>query len=421
MIPSAQSVQIILPIISIVLLLLSFKRSVYGAIGYFIILNGKLGEMYPLLGVIRFELIAAAIALINVAIQQKGLQQIFPGSKTSKINSSTYLLFLVGMLSVIQAINVEVAWNLGGYFLLKNILFYMMVVGSIHDNEDVYKIIWAFILIALWIAYEPVTNFLNGISQEHAYGAVATGRFGVAIGHVALANTLNQAIPLTVYWAIANRERFVRFILWAFLAIIVCGVIFTKSRGGFVGLMAILLGIIYLSENKAKAIFVSGILCLLILLYAGEDYISHMGTISDGIHGSRSTSDRWLGLVNGISMMIKRPIMGVGIGCYATARSIYFNYYFYAHNLYGELFGELGLSSVFWFYWIYTILKTARCLKIKAVEKDKNSFFYILCGVQIGLFFRLIIGNFSHCALIWFWFLMAAIVAGIDNVMSQSK
>jgi len=159
-----------------------------------------------------------------------------------------------------------------------------------------------------------------------------------------------------------------------------------------------------------------------ILIFSGSDFTSRIISIGDGVMSSRSTSDRYMGLVNGIDMMVKRPILGVGVGAYAEARRQYFNYYFFSHNLYGELLGELGLASIFWFYWIYLLFKRSISLK-KILNKkipQEKFYFFILSGVQIGLFARLVIGNFSHCAFIWFWFLMAAIIFSIGKLIEAS-
>lgn len=416
MLPAAESIQIILPVISIFFLFLTFKKSVYGAISYFIILNSKLGDMYPALGALRFELIAAIVVLVSIVLQKEGLKNIFPGR--NELNRPLWILFVVGMVSVVQAVDVTYSWNMGGYGLLKLVLFYIMVVASINDRNDFVKMVWAFVLITSWTAYEPVVNYLSGAGEKQGYGEIAIGRFGAASGHVALANTLNQGIPLMFFWTLSCK-KWRKLFSWALLALVVVGVVFTKSRGGFIGLIAIGAGLVFFSKNRIKSCIVVVCLFIFMIPFAGQDYLAHMSTITQGHAASRSASDRYLGLVNGVSMMIKRPILGVGIGCYPRARSIYFNYFFYSHNLYGELLGELGLASFFWFYWIYSIGKRASWIKKRLPEKDRLVV-YILNGVQLGLFVRLVVGNFSHCAFIWFWFFMAALVVSCENICLPS-
>jgi len=422
MLPIAETIQIIVPIASILCLLLTFKRSIYGVIAYFIALNGKIGEMYPFFAEIRYELVAAAIVVISIFLKQQGLKNLLPNS--NKLNTPLWILFAVGMLSIPQSIDASVSWEFGGYNLVKLIIFYSMAVASINDRQDLEIMLWAIILVTGWIAYEPVVNYLNGIVSTYGYGNVAKGRFGAAAGHVALSNTLNQAIPIAIFYAATDEKRNAKkIILYGLIGFLVLGIIFSRSRGGFIGLVIIAAGLIYFSKNRSKAVMIAIPVFAVLLVFAGGSYISHMGTIADGIHGSRSANDRFIGLLNGISMMIKRPIMGVGIGCYPEARFQYFSYYFYSHNLYGELFGELGLCSFFWFYWIYRVLKRIGEIKTNLANNTDAFKFYIniLIGIQLALVLRLILGNLTHGAFFWFWFLMAALIVCIDNMTRKEQ
>jgi len=421
MLPSAESIQIILPIISVSFLVLTFRNSVYGAISYFIILNAKLGDMYPVLGAIRFELVAAVIVLASIFFTGKGLLNVTPIHNS--LNKPLWILFAIGMISVPQAVDVAESWENGGYNLLKLVLFYVMLVSSINNKRDLDTFIWALLLVSAWIAYEPVVNYLNGVGTEHGYGTVAGGRFGAATGHVALANTLNQALPVAIFWALARKGKKDFLLVSGIIILLVLGIVFSRSRGGFIGLMTVSAGLVFFSTHKLRTVIVLCCLFVVLLPFAGQQYLSHMSTIKKGVSGSRSSSDRYLGLVNGISMMIKRPVLGVGIGCYARARQIYFRYYFFSHNLYGELFGELGLASVAWFYWIFMLFKRSAFLKNKLITTFSRNqpYIYILSGVQLSLVVRLMLGNFSHCAFIWFWFVMAGLVVSIDNIVIREE
>lgn len=417
MLPAAETIQIILPASCFILLVLALLNPVYGVIAYFIILNAKLGDMYPVLGQIRFELLVAIYVFVAIFFSLRGFGNFLP--RLTPVNSAFWILFFIGMLSMVFSISPALSWENGGYFLFKVALFYLMLVMTINTTSDLKRLLWAFAIVAAWIAYEPAVNYITGNVTVENYGEIAYGRFGVASGHVALANTLDQAIPITFYLALSTRSRIMRIFLYLILALLFFGVYVTKSRGGFVGLVIIGMGIVFLAKARSKAVLAALAAGILFLSIAGTAYTHHMSTMQQGIHGSRSTTDRYLGLINGISMMIKRPILGVGVGNYAEARRLYFHYYFYAHNLYGELFGELGLASAAWFYWIYVILKRSKYLKSRLDTLNENDKFYynLLNGIQLGIVVRLILGNFSHGWYIWFWFMMAAFVVGMENVL----
>ncbi len=418
MLPDPESIQVILPIASFMFLALGFYNNIYGVIGYFIIMASRMGLLFPELGAIRIELIAAFIVFFSFLTKPDPLSKII--HEKNFVHILLIGLTIVSFLSMLQSVDISVSWKLGYLEYIKAFLFYLMIIGSIRTLDDLKIFVWGFILITFWIAYEPLYNYYSGNYIIESYGAVAIGSVGFAEGHVALANTLCQAIPIAYFWSQTQTNKTLKIISLIALGFIIVGVIASKSRGGFIGLIAITIGIIYFSENRKKAILIAFAIFILSLQFISSDYWDHIGTIRHGIQGSRSSSDRYLGLVNGIDMMIKRPILGVGIGCYAEARSRFFGYSFYSHNLYGELFGELGLSSVIWFLWIYHIFKRSNYLKnIINVNYGKNFCTYLLNGVQIGLFVRLVIGNFTHSAFIWFWFVMAALVVTMDNLISK--
>lgn len=420
MLPSNESIQIILPIASFIFLAMGFYKNIYGVIGYFIIMASRLGLLYPELGEIRIELIAALIVFSSFLTKTDSLSEII--HEKNIIHKLLIALTIVCFLSMLFAVNIPVSWELGFLEYIKVLLFYLMIIASIKTVSDLKIFTWAFILITVWIAYEPLYNYFSGNYIDHGYGAVAIGSVGAAEGHVALANTLSQAIPITFFWYKYQNTNLQKFLLIIIAGTLAAGVILTKSRGGFIALIAVGMGLIYFSENRRKAILITIVMIIISLPFVGGDYLERISTIGHGIYGSRSSSDRYLGLVNGIDMMVKRPVLGVGIGCYAQARSMYFNYYFYSHNLYGELFGELGIASVVWFLWIYHIFKRSNSIKREIISKGYNNIYAVLLtGIQIGLFTRLVIGNFTHSAFIWFWFVMAALVVSIDNLVPKQK
>lgn len=419
--PSAESIQIILPVACILLLILSLKNPVYGVMSYFIVLNAKLGDMYPALGEIRFELVVAIIVLLRIFISLRGLGNILP--RSSSINGPFWIFLVVGAISMAFSVDPVISWDFGGYFLLKHALLYLMIVSTVLTTADLNRFLWTFILVTAWIAYEPVANYIAGISSEHGYGAVAYGRYGAAAGHVALANTLNQAIPFIVYFSLAGKKQLPKIISAAVLVLLVFGVYASKSRGGFLGLIIVFLGMVYFARNRMRAVVIAGFLFVIFFSVAASDYLSHMSTIKEGVSASRSSSDRYLGFVNGVSMMIKRPIIGVGVGCYAEARGRYFQYRFYAHNLYGEILGELGIASIAWFYWIYAVFRRSKEMK-NSLDMDKeNDAFYInlIKAIQLALVLRLFLGNFSHGYFIWMWFMIAALTVCIQNILMREK
>ena len=45
----------------------------------------------------------------------------------------------------------------------------------------------------------------------------------------------------------------------------------------------------------------------------------------------------------------------------------------------------------------------------------------MLTSIQLALVVRLVLGNFTHGAFIWFWFLMAAMVVCIERISQEER
>ena len=60
-------------------------------------------------------------------------------------------------------------------------------------------------------------------------------------------------------------------------------------------------------------------------------------------------------------------------------------------------------------------------MELASNENEFQFYIEILKGIQLALVLRLIIGNFTHGAFFWFWFLMAALVVRIDNITREEQ
>lgn len=421
MLPVPEAFDPVLTYSALLMLALGFYRSIYGVMGFFIIMEGKLGEVDPRLGAMRIELVASIIVLAQALLTRGGMMRVV--DFTNRSHKYIVAFFVIAMVSVLQSVNINVSWNnldSGGYFLLRLMIFYVMLVGALETREDIDKMVWAFLAMALWAAYEPFYTHLYGLGVDHGYGSVATGRFK---GHVGSANTLTQALPIVYFFFLAKKSKVKKAVILCSGIIMVSAVVFTKSRGGFLGLVAVGAGTTYLSENRKRALLISGGVLAAILAFAGTSYLDRIATIADGVHASRSSSDRYMGLVHGIAMAARRPLMGVGIGCYAYARGLFFNYRFYAHNLYGEVIGELGMMSAFWFLWIASIIRgAARVGHIRTGDLEQDRYFILLSrAVMLGIAVRLFLGLSSHCAYIWYWFLLSALGVALTRIAAEAQ
>ena len=118
-----------------------------------------------------------------------------------------------------------------------------------------------------------------------------------------------------------------------------------------------------------------------------------------------SAQSRLDGLITGIEMMINRPILGVGPGCYPVARKAWFGWSLWSHNHYGQLAGELGLIGVvMWFCFALQYIRTSWEMRKKFINdiwiKNITTAIFVTSGL------RLVLGMGDHSLFKFIWYIV---------------
>lgn len=403
--------------LAVTLLFLFFAafRPYFGLLAYLIIFYTRFGELYPFLGEIRLELIAG-IYIAGLIFLKTGFGRISPGF--NPLNKALWGFLLVVLLSIPQAVKPAVAMEWGIDFL-KIMAFFAMVATLIRTEKELNGFVWVLILMSFWIAYEPASNYWSGqfiIAQNVKRVVGTTGYFH---NPNALGNTIVQTIPFMVYLAVSS-SFWKRLVLLAILAFCIFTIIVTGSRGAFAGLTVAFLLIAW--QNRRR----TGILLLVLVALAaifwnlsGEYRTRHLTTLEFG-RSDLSAHSRIDGLIHGLSMMAKRPILGVGIGNYPEARREWFGWGLWAHNQYGELFGELGLAGTLtWFWFLVLLFANLKRLK-KEMQKrslEKHWIFHLLGATEVALVVRLFLGLGNHSLYLFFWYMVAGMILAASQIV----
>jgi len=146
-------------------------------------------------------------------------------------------------------------------------------------------------------------------------------------------------LPCAIELTQSSRNWAKRLLAWAAVALTVLAIVATQSRGGTLGIAAVL-GYYWLrSPRKLLALVASAAVVLAVLLYAPSQYFQRMGTMgASQLDGSaQGRIDAWKA---GLGMGAKNPILGVGPGHFGArwGRT--------AHSTYMLAFAELGLPGL---------------------------------------------------------------------------
>ncbi len=259
------------------------------------------------------------------------------------------LIFLVAM-----GITVTFAVNQFWVFQRSRAVFIMMFAGMLPAASFLGGPERMLHFLRFWV----LTQFLVALACLEK-GGIGTGSFLLDENDLALA--LCMAVPYP--FLLRKAPGVGRITGWLYLgatATMILGVAATRSRGGFLGLVAALGIMWWWSKNRVRnlvlilgvAIAGSGIF----VATAPEGYFDEMATISDPEDSTRQ--ERFKSWALGWDMFVDNPILGVGAGnypwtvhVYQLRRSMFSSEEKVlggreAHSLYFTLLPELGLVGV---------------------------------------------------------------------------
>lgn len=405
--PTLETFNIIALAASVLLFIGGIFKPVFMPLSYMVCLYCNLPLHFKVLSEIRYEPIIAIAGFIRVLLVKDAFKKI--SLRYDKINLYLFYFLMTIALSFSFAWDYKYSWNSEVYDFIGVLLLYMMILISVNDQKNIKILIWGYVILFAFITYEPIYYYMTGTemgwSKIEEYGIVYKGRAGILSGHVAMANNMNQMIPIALFSMISIRSKIMRIPAAIPLVIFFTGLLISKSRGGVVGFIGFIVLLTYYSENRFRNAIFGGFLILLLLLVSGS-FISTLERV-DAV----ATGDRLIGLINGIEMVLKGHIIGVGPGCYPLARGYYFGYTMEAHNIYGEIIGELGIpGAIAGFFLLWGVIKNNREIlaKLKTANNDNQYLYNITMGIHLSLIVRLFISLATHGLYILHWYLVAA-------------
>jgi O-antigen ligase len=187
-----------------------------------------------------------------------------------------------------------------------------------------------------------------------------------------------MAIPLAYFSIRLTDRRVVKLFYVVALGVFLAAIVAGSSRGGFVGLIGVVLFCVLKSPRKKQALVALVVGALLLSLVAGPKYWEEMGTITDT---KEATADMRFELweIAG-RMFVYNPLFGVGPGNYRWNVGIYqsveqlekfgreLTYSVVVHSTYFEILSELGLAGAILFATI--LFRTFRDLRRIRSSKD---------------------------------------------------
>lgn len=336
---------------------LVLSQPYYGVLLYLALLYVRPGDMIPALEPLRLTLLGVVLLAGAFALQVLVYRRAKTIITTPMIFMGLFLTAIVLSLpaSYYRTITMtRFTDTLRLVFMTFLIVHLVDTVPRVRGFMGALSLIMAGLSTALVIRYfaMPWTRVANGGSGGMIGGFLGDGN------DFALAQ--NVILPWTIMMAFSVRSRLWRLV-FSFGALMgVIAVTLTFSRGGVLGLVA-LLGVLYLVWIARSRRWVLGAYVAIIVLVVGaiaflafapENFLDRMTSIKDYEKDESALGrlDAWRA---GAEMFIDHPFVGVGAGAFTVAYGMDYKppnaiaaNWREAHNVYVQVLGEMGMVGI---------------------------------------------------------------------------
>jgi len=402
-------------IFGVLWVVVNIRYSFAGLIFYSLFMLIRPNEFMSVFAVPMIEKAIVAPVLLGL------MWQYFTGAKKLEIPTRPTRAILgfvvVAGLSVFTSVWLMGAWD-KWFQLFRLLIIYVFVVELVKSPKQFRIFCFVFMISGCFHAVSASIAYYMGI-RGHAMGIDRAMGLDLSYGAPnSLAATIVYTLPFLYCFLISVRSRLMKLFLVAMAGACMWCIILTGSRTGMLGVGFVTFMIAMQYKNKVRNIAIGLVLMVVAFFAMPDQYRERLNSTTDfsGDTGaSQSAQGRIDGLVNGVIMMIDRPLLGVGIGQYPVALgNIYGKGWWEAHSLPGQLFGDLGMLGTFTFVaWMYVVFAGLRKLKAAAPRMRREAVFIgnMVLAIKMEFFLLLFMGLGGHNLYRYNWFFATAMLA----------
>jgi len=309
----------------------------------------RIHDIFPILGKLKIQTAFLALFILVVARQMSEAKGRF-------VPQSRLLLSFLALAVVTfpLATNWFYAYQFA-YAVALTLVGYFAIVCILRSEQDLRTFFAWLIGIHIYLATKGIRGY--SASQFNDKGYASTGYVGGNFlgDENDLSLALNIALPLAIYLFRQARTTWSRVCWGVGIGAMLITIVFTFSRGGFLGLAAMALYWALTSRKKSEAIGALALAAILVIAVAPPEYWARIETIKATDEGTAELRQYYWAAAR--RMFVASPIWGVGgdnFGvlfpdyAYEFPAELRMNQWGRAtHSLYYQLLAEFGLLGFF--------------------------------------------------------------------------
>lgn len=389
-----------------------------------------LPSRFQFLGVIRFDLCLIALISLMIFLEKRtgGCPEETSQDKGGKL-LKLLLFFIVASVPFVEWPGTVFRYGIPA--IIKAVVFYYFTVSLVTTQKRLKLFIALFLVFQSIRVIEPVyLHMAEGYWGDRAYmsaGSEFMNRLSGAphdiINPNGLAFVIVSILPFSYYlssvspgWAIP---------LLATSPILIYGLVLTGSRSGLMGLLAIMIGIFMKSRRKATVL-----ICFAVLMVSAVPFLSadqrdrYLSIIDSNTKNAITAEGRTEGTLDALEVALRRPIFGHGIGTSREANANFGNDDKRAHNLFAELFQEVGMVGlVIFLLFIKSIIQnfSAAMKTLKNTGTQSRYLANLVNAMQVWLMMNILFSLASYGLSSYEWYLFAGLSVSLCRMASAGE
>jgi probable O-glycosylation ligase (exosortase A-associated) len=361
-------------------------------------------DFVPQLGMLRLPLFIASVTSTGLFVRLLlNRQKLIEGWYVK------WFLALWGVMLMSVPLSLYRSQSLSGaQDFLKSVAMVWMIYMAIRSEKQVTFVVRMLGWMALWLAVSTIYNYRTGQVETSGELARAGAESGMLGDPNDLAAYILMLFPLCYYLFFNDPKRWLRVVYGLAMLSILVAVVYTGSRGGFLGLIVLLFLLWLHSKRKVLGLFIGLAVFGAVWFAAPSEYRERMRSITN-YQEDESAMNRVEYRKAAVRMFKHNPFTGIGYKNFPDfARQFGAPGSQTAHNMYFYVLGELGGLGLFVFLtiWIRSLLAA------RQLAQAQHWLLHALgMGALIGLVDLMVTGYFLSISYYPYHFILMALVA----------